>query len=197
MVAAVIPFQFASAHTPPWQVPTFANINVAPDPVGVGQKGIVIFWLDKTFDGTALINDYRFHNYQLNITKPDGTMQTINFQPTDPTSSQFTSYTPDQVGTYIFNFTFPGQAYNTYSHNPNLAYVNDTYLPSTASTTLTVQQDPLPNPITSYPLPSEYWTRPIYGENNDWWSISSNWLGIGAPDYAGVNKPGSRQELSR
>jgi hypothetical protein len=101
--------------------------------------------------------------------------------------------TPDVVGTYIFNFTFPGQNINDYSH-ANDAFVNDTYLPSHASTTLTVQQEQVPGTIGSYPLPSEYWTRPIYGENNDWWSISSNWLGQGAPGYAGVNRVGARQQ---
>ena len=31
----------------------------------------------------------------------------------------------------------------------------------------------------SYPLPTEYWTRPIYGENPYWYTVSSNWLGTG------------------
>jgi hypothetical protein len=63
-------------------------------------------------------------------------------------------------------------------------YVNDTYEASTASTTLTVQQ----NPVLSYPttpLPTAYWTRPIYGTNTYWYTISSNWLGTGAPGYTG------------
>ena len=174
-----------SAHTPPWQIPTYAYINVAPDPVGVGQKVSVLIWLDKTFDpAIALTNDWRFHNYNLTITKPDGSTETHIFDVVkDTTSSQFYAYTPDQVGKYTFTFNFPGQVYNTYSHNPASALVNDTYLPSIATTTLTVQSEQLPNPITSYPLPSEYWTRPIYGENTDWWTISSNWLGTGAAGY--------------
>ena len=57
--------------------------------------------------------------------------------------------------------------------------MNDTYLPSSASTTLTVQENPIPAAITSYPLPEAYWSHPIYGENTDWWAISSNWLGSG------------------
>ena len=27
------------------------------------------------------------------------------------------------------------------------------------------------------PLPTEYWTRPIYGENDNWYTIASHWLG--------------------
>ena len=56
---------------------------------------------------------------------------------------------------------------------------------SSASTTLTVQQQPLPGATTSEPLPTNYWTRPIYGLNTNWYSISSNWLGLGAPNYGG------------
>lgn len=41
--------------------------------------------------------------------------------------------------------------------------------------TLTVQQDPISNPP-SYPLPTEYWSRPIEGQNTAWASIASNWL---------------------
>jgi hypothetical protein len=32
----------ASAHTPAWQIPTYAFIHVAPNPVGVGQTLNVI-----------------------------------------------------------------------------------------------------------------------------------------------------------
>ena len=42
----------ASAHTPAWEIPTFAFINVSPDPVGVGQPVAVVVWLDKILDGT-------------------------------------------------------------------------------------------------------------------------------------------------
>ncbi len=186
----------ANAHTPPWQIPTYAFINAAPNPVGVGQKVDILIWLDKTFDpAISLENNWRFHNYNLTIIKPDNTKEERIFETViDTTSSQYTPYTPDQVGNYTLIFTFPGQDYNTYPHNPASALVNDTFLPSSARTTFTVQQEPLPAPITSYPLPQEYWTRPIYGENTDWWSISSNWLGTGSPGYAGFSLFGSYQQ---
>ena len=184
----------ASAHNPAWQIPTFAYILVLPNPVGVGQQLTVYVWLDKTFGSNpaqvggnaAVANNYRFHNYQVIITKPDKTTQTMSWDIIwDTTSSQLFYFTPDQVGTYTFNFTFPGQAYNQYPgyYNPTSIMVNDTYLPSSASTTLTVQQTPLPAAISSYPLPTQYWTRPIYGENTDWWKISSNWYGTGYPQF--------------
>jgi len=54
---------------------------------------------------------------------------------------------------------------------------NDTYLASSRTQYLTVQEEPLPNSIDSYPLPTEYWTRPIEDQNTYWYSIASNWLG--------------------
>ena len=34
-------------------------------------------------------------------------------------------------------------------------------------------------PVTTEPLPTDYWTTPIYGENTNWYTISNNWLGTG------------------
>ncbi len=182
-----------SAHSPAWQVPTFAYVQAVPNPIGVGQTATIYMWLANTYADASKLNDYRFHNYKLTITAPDGTVTTQTFANImDSTSNQFYSFTPTQVGTYNFNFTYPGQAVNDSSHLPTSAYINDTYLPSDASTTLTVQQAAITN-VDPLPLPASYWTRPIYGENVYWYSISSNWLGTGSAGYgtgaAGCNVP--------
>jgi hypothetical protein len=179
-----------SAHTPAWQIPTYAYVLVEPNPIGVGQTALVVMFLDKIPDGAGPTNDIRFHDYKLTITAPDGSVETKTWDIVyDTTSSQGYSFTPNQVGTYTLNFTYPGQTYTwTETIQPPMGaprpsqFVNDTYLPSTATTTLTVQQEPLTNYPDSYPLPTEYWARPIYGENPGWYSISSNWLGSGALD---------------
>ena len=44
--------------------------------------------------------------------------------------------------------------------------MDDSYLPSNTSATLTVQQSPIPAPVTRAPLPTNYWNIPIYGENS-------------------------------
>jgi hypothetical protein len=166
----------ASAHPIAWQIPTYAFVNVSPDPAGVGQQCLVVVWLDKIPDGALVTNNIRFHNYKCLITAPDGTTQTITWDTvTDTTSSAFSTFTPTQTGTYTFNFTFPGQKYTDYTYNPASLYVNDTYLASSAYTTLTVQQDPA-SYGTNTPLPSEYWTRPIEGENTNWIGMGSNYV---------------------
>ena len=175
----------AIAHTPSWEIPTYAFISVAPNPIGVGQTANVYMWLDKLFDSQNINNDYRFHNYKLTIVAPDGTSSTQTFQYiTDTTSSQGTTFTPNQVGTYTLTFEYPGQKYTDYSHNPNSAYVNDTYLPSSASTTLTVQQDSIPGAVGGYPLPTEYWTRPIEGQNTNWFMLGSNYVDPNTAAYS-------------
>jgi hypothetical protein len=198
MGASMLLIPSTYAHTPSWNLTTFAYINVAPNPVGVGQKVDVLIWLDKTYGSNpSLDNNYRFHNYNLTIIKPDGNLDQKIFETViDTTSSQYYAYTPDQVGNYTFIFTFPGQYYNTTvagQYDPASVYVGDYFTPSTARTSLTVQQDQIPSPINSYPMPQEYWTHPIYGENTDWWSISSNWLGTGSPGLAGFAFTGSFQ----
>ncbi|TFH22642.1 hypothetical protein E4G67_04130, partial [Candidatus Bathyarchaeota archaeon] len=66
----------------------------------------------------------------------------------------------------------------------NAAYENDTFLPSSKTKYVTVQEEPVYTPPNSYPLPNEYWTRPIEGQNVDWWTVSSNWLGRQSPQLA-------------
>jgi hypothetical protein len=190
----------ASAHNPPINLPTNAYITAFPEPIGVGQTTLIYMWLNRVYGQfpvensgviayAAVNNDYRFRNYKLTITDPNGEVTTQTFDKiNDATSSQGYRFTPTIAGTYELLFEFPGQAYNASGGDYNAAsvMVNNYYLPSSANATLTVQNDPIATYPDSYPLPQEYWTRPIYGENPGWWSISSNWLGTGAPGYGGI-----------
>jgi outer membrane protein assembly factor BamB len=163
-----------------WTITSYAYLNVAPNPVGVGQTVDVCMWVDAPMPSAAIENDIRRHDYSLTITKPDGTTETKTWNIiSDTTGVQFYQYTPTQVGNYTFFFNYPQQTYTW-----NNTYLNDIYLGSNRTKILTVQQDPIPMPISSYPLPSEYWTRPIEGQNSDWYTIASNWLG--APFIVGA-----------
>jgi hypothetical protein len=188
----------ASSHTPSQELTTNAYITALPDPIGLGQSTLIYMWLNRvygyypagepagTINYAAVNNNYRFHNYKLTITDPNGENTTRTFDIIqDTTSSQAYTFTPTIVGTYTLTFNFPGQAINDYPHSAVTTMINDTYLPSMATTTLTVQEDPISTLPDSYPLPQEYWARPIYGENPGWWAISSNWLGTGQPGYGG------------
>ena len=171
--ASLVLLPVAYAHDPPWTITSFAYIVPAPDPVGVGQTVAIVMWVDTPLVGANVANDIRRHDYKLTITKPDGTTETKNWPVIqDTTSVESYLYTPTTVGVYTLKFEYPGQTY-TWSG----AYQNDVFTAASRTTTLTVQEEPLQPATSSYPLPTEYWTRPIEGQNTDWWSISSNWLG--------------------
>jgi hypothetical protein len=55
------------------------------------------------------------------------------------------------------------------------------WLASNTTTTFTVVEEPVGTPLV-VPLPTEYWTRPIEGQNTEWSAISSNWLAGAAVD---------------
>jgi outer membrane protein assembly factor BamB len=164
----------ANAHTPPWTITSYAYIMAGPNPVGVGQRVLILMWVDGPMPSATVENDIRRHDYTLTITKPGGKTETPMHWDTitDPTSCQFVIYTPDQAGIYTLKFDYGGQTY-TWSGS----YQNDIFTVASKTTTLTVQEEPLPEPKNSYPLPTEYWTRPIEGQNTYWYTISSNWLG--------------------
>ena len=119
----------ATAHSPPWQIPTYAYLVAEPNPVGVGQSITVYMWVDPLYGGAGgstttsgtngstssqalLSNNYRFYGYVLTIKAPDGNTTTQTFDVIQsPDSAQGTTFTPSQTGTYTLNFTYKGQVY--------------------------------------------------------------------------------------
>ncbi|XES76016.1 MAG: PQQ-binding-like beta-propeller repeat protein [Candidatus Bathyarchaeia archaeon] len=173
----------ATAHTPPIDIPTYAYIVTTPDRVGVGQTASVIFWLNWVPPGSGGTGGDRWRDLEVEVSKPDGSKEILGPFTSDPIGGGYSAYTPDQVGLYTFTFTFPGQVPSMYgptgiiSVNPALwDFIGDNFLPSSATTTLTVQEDPITQ-LPDYPLPTGYWTRPIEGQNTEWAKIASNWLG--------------------
>jgi len=193
IAVTIVALPTANAHTPPWTMQTYAYIAVEPDPVGVGQFVYIVVWVSPNPPTAQGIAGDMWRNMTVTVTKPNGDIQKLGPWNSDPTGSTFTSYTPDQVGTYSFKFEFPGQVLSLYgptglAGNPLSPWINDTYTASSATTTLTVQQEPVTEPPI-YPLPTEYWTRPIEGENTPWASIASHWLG-GASIYGRLQQDG-------
>jgi outer membrane protein assembly factor BamB len=178
---AVFPLSPTNAHTPPIEVPTYAFLAITPDPIGVGQAATVVMWIDKApVSATGIAGD-RWTGYKITVTKPNGDTESLGPFTSDPTSSAYVQYTPDQTGTYTFDFSFPGQVASLYNPQNGLAgsqsiWIGDKFLGSNTTETLTVQQTPI-TLIPENPLPSEYWARPIEGQNTAWATIGSNWLG--------------------
>ena len=137
--------------------------------------------IDAPFPGASVTNDIRRHDYTLTITKPDGTTESKIWDVlADTTGMQYYQFTPNEAGNYTFKFNYPGQNYTWSSPSTPGAsntYTGDVWLGDSKTITLTVQDEQIPIAIDSYPLPTEYWTRPVEGQNTYWYTLASNWLG--------------------
>ena len=158
-------------------LPSYPFINVAPNPVGIGETLAVYIWLSAVTPTAAGASGDRWQGLTVTVTKPDATTQTLGPFTADPVASAYTYYTPDQLGTYYFQVNFPGQQITGTDARSGLP-IDNYYKPSTSpKLPVTVQQDPI-QAYPEWPLPDEntYWERPINYENRAWWSISGNWL---------------------
>ena len=181
MTASVTLIPTISAHTPAWNIPTWAYLSASPTAVGVGQYTQLVMWLNAlvpTATGSAAGQEL-WHGFIINITEPDGTQTTLGPFSSDQVGSQFTTFTPTQVGNYTLMFSWPGQTLiNGTNPNPaGAAYVGDFFEPATSNAvTLTVTSTPLASWVES-PLPTGYWTLPINSANRGWSVLASNYLG--------------------
>jgi hypothetical protein len=182
-------------------VPSFLYISVAPDPVGVGQSVGIVFWTKHipppTWEDPSLGapgGRECWLGVTLTITKPDGTKQTIAIGPSDPVGSNYYIFVPDTVGTYSVQAHFPGQWKNATSKVPwgaqdYFPMPHNWYFESADSIVVnfTVQQEQL-QWLPGVPLPTEYWTRPIFAYNREWSTIAGNWIS-GNPDLSYITAP--------
>ena len=177
-----------NAHTPAWTIPTWCYIVVSPNPTGVNQQALIVFWVDKVpYTAVGAYGDR--WTFTVDVTKPDGSKETLGPTTSDPVGGGYFDYVPTQSGTYTFVAKFPGAVLTgkpvpppplTYQQGGG-DYINDTYLPSqSAPATLVVQQTPIQGHAEPS-LPTSYWTRPINAMNRGWWVIAGNWLGGPSP----------------
>ena len=189
MTASIILLPAASAQAPALNIPTFTFCSVSPNPIGVGQTARVNFWVNLPPPTAMAQYGDRWMGMTIKVTLPDGTTTTLGPFTSDDTGGTYTTYTPTATGNYTFQMSFPGQILagnnlepgTTAADYPN---IGDYFEPSSSNVfTLTVQSAPIPSaPVT--PLPTSYWTRPIYAMNNNWYSIAGNWLGLGETSFA-------------
>jgi len=165
----------AAALPPQSSAPVYAFEDVAPNPIGVGQPLFVDMWLIEydPLAGASNVPGTEWTGYTVTVTAPDQTTTVLGPFTASPASTQDIEYTPTQVGNYTFFFSFPGQLIQSTTANPP---INTYYLPSNATDTVTVQQNPI-QLAPETPLPTSYWERPIYWDNQLWSSISGNWYG--------------------
>jgi hypothetical protein len=191
MAVSIFALPPADAHDPPYVYATYARINIAPDPVGVGETAEIVATQNWAIPGALYNNDIRQKNITITVTKPNGETDVTHFDlAPDPGGSAFILYTPDTAGTYNARVDYGKTVFTwTPEDTPTLfnnASYGDVWLASSASRNFTVQEEPVGHQ-TAFPLPTEYWARPVDGANYLWANISSNWLGGAAAGGASIS----------
>ncbi|MCW4046606.1 MAG: hypothetical protein NWE99_03465, partial [Candidatus Bathyarchaeota archaeon] len=166
-------------------VPSYARLNVAPNPAGVGQTVTLNMFLV-----VPLLTSEAAHNFTIVETTPSGKTITLGPFKSDATGGTYTTITPDQVGNYTFQFFYSGQTLtgetipggSIYSQ-----YIGVIVDPSQSDiVTLVVQEEPVS--LSSYPvtpLPTSWWQTPVTAENvQNWYKIAGPWLGYGSVSFA-------------
>ena len=169
-----------------YDTPTFLFVTASPDPVGVGQQVYVGITFSKpTPTGTGYQGDL-YEDITLEVTDPTGDKNTYGPYYASPVAGVIYSFTPDKIGNYTLQAFYPGQVLKGYNKdNPTISSVarnliGSKMLPSESNIkTLIVQQDPVAPKYVTPPLPTEFWTRPIYGLNWWWGEIGANDFGLG------------------
>jgi len=184
-------------------MPTFIEISVSPDPVGVNQPLYINAFMTKpTVMATIGTDSDNYEGMYVRMTKPDGTTYDFPAKESDATGGIWYSHSPDQTGEYTFQAFYPGQAvFGTVSSMFGGSTRYDFHYASAESeeVTVTVQEDAI-EWIYRTPGPAEeYWTRPIYALNWDWDVYGGHWYGLGVPAFAntgGYDSMGNYQPYS-
>ncbi|MGD6850789.1 MAG: hypothetical protein ACQCN6_01865 [Candidatus Bathyarchaeia archaeon] len=145
----------------------YPYVTASPNPVGVGQQVLVVFGMTFPSRGFGFPG---FDGWTVIITDPNGTTQTLGPFDTDSTGSAYTNFTPDQVGVWKIQAHYPGGRVDFAPEVQTTQPAADT-----EEYSLTVQQEEVGYAPVA-PIPSEYWTFPIYGEQTNSWNIADNWL---------------------
>lgn len=114
-------------------IDTYAFIRVDPNPVGINQTVLVCFWIQPS-PTTAGIESGTWQDITIEVTRPDGSVETIADLTTDATGVGWIHYTLSEIGTWTFQMSFPGYTSDA----------GDYYTPSESNIeALSVQEDPV------------------------------------------------------
>ena len=157
---------------------TYPVIGATPNPVGVNQETLILIGItDAT--SSAL---YGWTGLTVTVKKPDGSTETLNNggpgYTTDSTGLTGVVYTPSMTGNYTLQLHFPQQVTAVGSGGFFGVTIppNTTMLASDSIVITLVVQEERIQTQPGYPLPTEYWTRPVDDQLREWSSIDGNWL---------------------
>lgn len=164
-------------------MPTYAYLNVFPNPAGVGQQVTLNIFLSTVFPSNEIAK-----NFTVDITDPSGVKTTLGPYTSDLTCGTVAYFTPDEIGNYTIVFKYGGQKLTDSAASAFGPAVQDVYAdPSqSAPTTLVVQEEAvIERPFPFTPLPTEWWQIPVSAQNSqNWYTLTGAWLGLRGNDFA-------------
>ncbi len=155
------------------ELKTYAFVGATPNPIGVGQETVIRLGITDQLAAPR----FGWEGLTVTITHPDGQNETLGPLRSDSTGGTYVLYTPTVTGNYTLQSFFPEQT------NPAAISSNGLVIPEgtkmlashSEAVTLVVQSEPIPT-APNLPLPTEYWSRPINNQFQNWQSIAGNWL---------------------
>ncbi len=156
---------------------TYTYVFPGQPVVGIGQTILIEMYLN-VYPPTASGSMGDRWDFYLTITSPSGVNETKGPITSDPVGGAYISYVPTEVGVYTIQASFIGDTLTGVPGNTGNANVGNVYNASISRpNTFTVQQDPIPQ-YQETPLPTDYWTRPVYDANRGWGNVAmGQWLG--------------------
>ena len=165
-------------------IPSFVYVGASPNPVGVGQDTVIVSWTadmpPDTGETTGAVSSPTgragWYDMYVQIIKPDGTNETLNFPYSDPVGAVWISWTPTVAGNYTLQAYFPGAWKNSTSQAAWYEFdMSDPVELLVTEEPIQAWQEP--------PLPTDYWRRPINTGNRLWYPLAGNWLGGDSDRY--------------
>jgi outer membrane protein assembly factor BamB len=151
---------------------TYPYLGATPNPVGVGQEVL----LHVGIKHPLALTTQGWTGITVEVTRPDGTTETLGPFTTDSTGGTGDVYVPTMAGNYTMRTHFPEQELPSATSRPFRTPAGTTMLEGySPEVTLVVTEEP----IIYYPahaLPTEYWTRPIDAQIREWNVIAGSWL---------------------
>ncbi|MCW4006899.1 MAG: PQQ-binding-like beta-propeller repeat protein [Candidatus Bathyarchaeota archaeon] len=178
MPLAVLPTTNAATA----QKQTYAYIGALPNPAGIGQDVL----LHVGITDASNWEQGPWTGLTVEVTKPDGSKETLGPFTTDLTGGTGAVYNPEMVGTYKFQTHCPDQG-------PLIATIRGTadagtlLLGSSSDVLELTVQEEMPPAYPGFSMPSEYWTRPIDSQIREWSSIAGSWVASPPNLYAPYN----------
>ena len=174
---------------PGTHVPSYAQLNVAPNPVGIGQTVTLNMYLTVPLETSAgALTSDRPQGFTITQKDPTGKVTTLGPFTGDATGGTYTTVVPDILGNWTFQFHYPGQTLTgNNATTPTQGWGGLITDPSDSGVvSLLVQQEPVSRssyPIT--PLPTQWWQTPVTAENiQEWYQITGPWLGLNGAGFA-------------